>query len=1120
MVPFRVIRRLAWTLRVVVAACIVAAAASIPTIGVAQQAGPPRETPVRDGPTPDWDNPRVVHRNTEPPRASFTAFPTEAQALADGPIAPFWQTDHPTTSPWYRSLNGQWKFHYSPRPADRPVDFWRTDFDDRAWPRIPVPSNWERQGFGVAVYTNIKYPFHALSRPTPPELPADNNPVGSYRHVFAVPAEWTGREIYLRFGAVSSAFYAWVNGRIVGFSKDSKTPAEFDVTRFVHAGANQLAVEVYRWSDGSYLEDQDKWRLSGIFRDVYLYARPRVHIRDYFARATLASNYRDGRLSVDVALHTGGAPAGGRFAVELKLWDGGRVVATRRDTVLVRDSAAVRFDEAIAAPRLWSAEHPNLYAVTLALLGPGGRTIEVVNGRVGFRSTEVTGGRYLLNGRAIYLKGTNIHEINPVTAWVQDEATMRRDIQLMKEFNLNGMRFSHYPEPERFYELADEYGLYVIGEADIESHGMGYDRDVTLADKPDWALAHLDRTVRMVERDKNHPSVIIWSLGNEAGDGHNMLADYRWIHQRDSTRPVQYEREGIQTNAPERHSDLFVPMYPRIEALERYARSDADRPLIMCEYAHAMGNSTGNLQEYWDVIKRYPKLQGGFIWDWVDQGLLEHDWYGRPYWTYGGDYGPPGVPSDGSFNDNGLVNPDRTPHPGLYEVKKVYQYVNFAPVDLAAGTLQVRNEYDFTDLADFELHWRITGDGVPVDSGVVASLAGVPGAVDTVSLGYRLPAPQPGREYFLDLSLRRRAALGLVPAGHVVATEQFVLPVAAPAPRVTAASLPALQLAQTDSSAVVTGGGFAVRFDLKRGELASLRFHDVELIRRGLQPYLWRPATDNDWGNELPRRARAWRYAGESRTVTAARVEQTAPGVVRVTIEQQLKDEAGLPVATFATGYTVLGSGDVLVDDTLTKASADLPELPRVGMSVILPGAFDHDEWLGRGPFENYWDRKTAALVGRYTSSVADLGTPYVRPQENGNRTDVRWAALTDSGGVGLLAVGAPVLEVTALRNLPGDFETPEAGYVDRDQSVNRHVNDVWPRDLVWLDLDLHVMGVGGDNSWGAQTHDAYRLLAPTYRYGFRLRPFDARAESPGDLARQQFDVESAPATAPATSHP
>ncbi|HEX9106425.1 MAG TPA: beta-galactosidase domain 4-containing protein, partial [Longimicrobiales bacterium] len=415
--------------------------------------------------------------------------------------------------------------------------------------------------------------------------------------------------------------------------------------------------------------------------------------------------------------------------------------------------------------------------------------------------------------------------------------------------------------------------------------------------------------------------------------------------------------------------------------------------------------------------------------------------------------------------------------------------------------------------SDFELHWTITGDGVALDSGV-AAVAGAPGVTDTVALGYRLPAPRPGREYFLDLGLRRKQALGLVPAGHDVATEQLVLPVSAPATRLAAAALPALQLVHADSSATVTGRDFALRFDLRRGELASLRFRGTELIRRAPQPYFWRPATDNDWGNGLPRRARAWRYAGENRTLTAARVEQLSPGVVRVNIEQQLRDEAGLVLGTFASTYTVLGSGDVLVDNTLTKASASVPELPRVGMSLVLPGAFDHDTWLGRGPFENYWDRKTAARVGLYSSPVADLYTPYVRPQENGNRTDVRWAALTDSAGIGLLAVGAPLLEVTALKNLPQDFETPEAGYVGRDETLNKHISDIRPRDLVWLDLDLHVMGVGGDNSWGAQTHDEYRLLAPSYRYGFRLRPFDARAEQPGELARQQLDVETTAAHA------
>ncbi len=563
----------------------------------------------RTGALPDWDNPAVVHLNTVAPRASFTAYPTEEQARSSTPVAPFFLTDHPTTAPWYRNLDGQWKFHFSESPAEAPADFYRADFDDAAWPTIPVPSNWEREGYGVAIYTNIKYPFHPDSRPTPPELPRDKDPVGSYRHDFQVPADWNGKELYLHFGAVSSAFYLWVNGRPVGYSQGSKTPAEFDVTADVHPGTNTLSAEVYRWSDASYLEDQDFWRLSGITRDVYLYARPRVHIADFFARAGLGPEYRDGRLSVDVALtNTGSAES--RYTVVMKLWDGTRVLATDRQTVPVAGSASVQFEQTITQPRLWSAETPNLYPLTLTLLDADGRTVESVANRVGFRTTEVKNGQFLVNGKAIYLKGVNMHEHNPVTAHVQDEATMRKDLTLMKEFNINAIRFSHYPEPERLYELADEYGMYLVDEANLESHGMGYDPNVTLADKPAWLPTTMDRTQRMVERDKNHPSIVIWSLGNEAGDGHNFLATYRWIKQRDGGRPVMYEREGKQTNAPERHSDIVDPMYSPISDLERYAQGSGDRPLIMCEYAHAMGNSTGNLQEYLGRHREVPEAAG------------------------------------------------------------------------------------------------------------------------------------------------------------------------------------------------------------------------------------------------------------------------------------------------------------------------------------------------------------------------------------------------------------------------------------------------------------------------------------------------------------------------------
>jgi beta-galactosidase len=929
--------------------------------------------------------------------------------------------------------------------------------------------------------------------------------VGSYRRTFTVPEDWSGRQVYLRFDAVSSAFYLWLNGQPVGYSEDSKTPAEFDVTRFLKAGENVVAVQVYRFSDGSYLEDQDFWRMSGITRDVYLSARPRVHIRDYFVRAGLTPDYRDGTLELEADLRNQGLP-GGAYTVAFRLWDGDRELAAAEQRVSVTDSAVVNFPaQTVAGVRQWSAEHPNLYTLTLTLSDQAGRVLESVSNRVGFRTVEIRNAQLLVNGRAIYLKGANIHEHHPVTGKVVDEQTMLADIRTMKQFNLNAVRTSHYPQPERWYELADQYGLYLVDEANIESHGIGYRPENTLAEKPEWLAQHMARTVALVERDKNHASIIIWSQGNEAGDGQNFVATYRWMKQRDRTRPVQYENERTGPTAPERHSDLKVPMYARIQTIERYAQSNPDRPLILCEYAHSMGNSTGNLQDYWDVIEKYPSLQGGFIWDWVDQGLLTHAHSGEAYWAYGGDFGPPDIPSDGNFLLNGLVFPDRTPHPALWEVKKVYQYVDFDPADLKTGQVRVRNKYGFANLSEFVLRWEITADGERVAGGEAPALAVEPGQEQVVALGYTLPVAEPGREYFLNLSLSRREASGLVPAGHVVATEQLSLPLSAPAAGVVADAGVALRVERTATEAVVRGAAFSARFDLERGRLAGLEYRGTELVTRGPEPSLWRATTDNDWGNNLPRRLRVWRFAGERRQVTSAQVEQTSPGAVRVRFVQQLQDEGGRAAASWTSVYTVLGSGDILVDNHFAKVDSQLPEVPRLGMTLQLAREFDRMTWFGRGPFENYRDRNTAAFVGRYSGTVAEQYVPYIRPQENGNKTDVRWVALTNEAGVGLLAVGAPVLEVSAHHNPLEDFESPEAGYRPRHIARNRHTIDVQPRPLVSLDLDYGQLGVGGDDSWGAQTHEKYRLLEPAYRYSFRLRPFDSRQESAAELARQQF---------------
>ncbi|HEX6558304.1 MAG TPA: glycoside hydrolase family 2 TIM barrel-domain containing protein, partial [Longimicrobiales bacterium] len=850
---------------------------------------------------PFWEDPAVFRVGSEAPHASFVTFANEADARA--------HLNDLSASPFVQSLNGRWKFHWAPKPADRPVDFYKPEYDASAWNEIPVPSNWERQGYGIAIYTNIKYPF-APANPDPPHIPHDNNPVGSYRTTFNVPADWSGREVFLHFGAVSSAFYVWVNGHPVGYSEDSKTPAEFRVTPFLHNGPNVIAAEVYRWSDGSYLEDQDFFRLSGITRDVFLYATPPVQIRDYFARAGLDNTYTNGTLDLAIELRNS-ARKTGEYHVAYKLYDGSSVAATEVKRMRVAPgSDTVHFAAVLPHVRRWSAETPELYDLVISLTDASGATLQSTATRIGFRSVEMRNAQLLVNGVAIRLKGTNLHEHHQLTGHVLDEATMRRDMELMKTHNLNAVRTSHYPQPERWYELADEYGLYLIDEADIESHGIGYDKDRTLADKPEWGAAHLDRTVRMVERDKNHASVIIWSLGNEAGDGRNMLADYKWIKARDGTRPVQYEghTSGI-TNVIERHTDMYVPMYARPWDIERYARSTPDRPLILVEYAHSMGNSTGNLQDYWDIIERYPALQGGFIWDWVDQGLLETTSSGEKFWAYGGDFGPPGTPSDGNFCIIGLVLPDRTITPKLLEVKRVYQYVGFEPGDLTRGRVLLHNKYDFTDLADFELHWSITGDGKVLQTGTAPALSAAAHTSTTVPLGYTLPTPAPGTEYFLNLGLHRKAALGMVPAGYEVAAAQFALPITAPPAAVQTAGLAPLALQRAAGSVRVSGGNVDAAFDMNAGTLASLRFKGTELIRQPPMPSFWRAATDNDWGNRLPVRARAWRHAGETRRLVKSVVERPSSSVVSIRFDYVLHDDDGRDIADYTTRYTVLGSG-------------------------------------------------------------------------------------------------------------------------------------------------------------------------------------------------------------------
>jgi beta-galactosidase len=1041
----------------------------------------------------DWENPEVFQINREAPHATMISFPDEQSALEAVN----------SKSPDYLSLDGTWKFNWVKSPDQRPFWFFKDDYDTRDWKDINVPSNWQMKGYDVPIYVNITYPF----KMNPPFIEHAWNPVGSYKRSFKIPSDWKNKEVFLHFGAVSSAFYVWVNEQLAGYSEDSKVPAEFNITKLLKTGKNTVAVEVYRWSDGSYLEDQDFWRMSGIQRSVFLHARPETFINDFFADGDLENNYKDGLLKLDVSLKSR-ASSEASFNVEASLFDGTKKLYSESgDVKLSGGTGSLKFKKSLPGINKWSAETPNLYSVVLCLKDKDGKPLEYVSSKIGFRKVEILNSQLLVNGVAIRIKGTNMHEHDDVNGHVVDEAMILKDIRVMKSHNINAVRTSHYPQQELWYQMCDKYGLYLIDEADIESHGVGYDKDITLADKPEWAAVHLDRMQRMVERDKNHPSVIIWSMGNEAGDGHNFLKGYKWIKGRDLTRPVQYERAEHQTNAPERHTDIWCPMYPKIEYLEAYAKDvKNNRPLIMCEYAHAMGNSTGNFQDYWDVIEKYPKLQGGLIWDWVDQGLLRTNEDGEKYWTYGGDYGDEGIPSDGNFCLNGLVWPDRTPHPGLAEVNKVYQYIGFDPVNLVNGVVNIRNKYDFTNLSEFNFEWEVVADGVTMQSGKVTVPDCKPKEARLVSLPLKKIDPAPGTEYFLNIRALRSDAWNSVPEDHVYASAQFKLPAEGKPITANHDGLEMLQTKTTESKLEVSGSDVKIVFDLASGRMESFKFKGKDLLKKGPEPDFWRPPTDNDYGYNMDKKLGIWKKAGERTKVTKANVSQPDLGKVVVSFTYDISGPGGSKIGGYATAYTIFSTGDVVLKNQFSKISGEIPEIPRMGMQMQLPEEFTNLKWFGRGPHENYVDRKTAAYVGVYESTVADQYVPYIRPQENGYKTDTRWLTLSDDSGNGILFSGDPLICFAALNNIHDDFESPGklSQYRPDAKSANTHTTDVKPRDLVNLNIDLGQMGVGGDDSWGAVIHPQYRLLAMKYEYSFRMRPF-VKEDDVLKLAKEKF---------------
>jgi beta-galactosidase len=1021
-------------------------------------------------------------------------------------------------SPRYLSLNGPWKFSWVKTPSERPQGFYKLDYSCTEWDEIQVPGNWELQGFGVPIYTDTEYPFPA----NPPHIPHDNNPVGSYRRSFELPPGWeSGHQVFLHFGGVRSAMYVWLNGQEVGYSQGSKTPAEFNITPFLETGENVLALEVYRYSDGSYLEDQDYWKISGIERDVYLIARPQIYIRDYFVQTDLDENYKSAVLKVDIAVtrdSSANAAAASSSAscvhkldLQLQLFDEFQRLVLETVSPIAGlnpgEEKKIALSCSLDTPRKWTAETPHLYQLLLTLKDGSGEVLECLPSRIGFREVEIKNGLLCLNGVPITLRGVNRHEHDPVTGRFVTEESMLDDIRLMKLFNINAVRTSHYPNVPRWYELCDQYGLYVIDEANIESHGMGYRPDVTLGNDPDWGPAHLDRTIRMVERDKNHPSVITWSLGNEAGDGVNFQETYNWIKKRDDSRPVQYEQADLRA-----HTDIFCPMYARIHILADYATQKRERPLILCEYAHAMGNSVGNLKEYWDVINTHTQLQGGFIWDWVDQGILAKTPEDVEYWAYGGDFGPPETPSSGNFCINGLVAPDRQLHPSIWEVKKVYQNIGFEPVDLQQGLVLIINRFDFLELDRFAGTWELWADDERLDQGVLAAGGIKPHTEKNIDLGLPRIHPEPGVEYFLNLSFKTKQAHELVPAGHEIAKEQFRLPFNRPR-AYTEESRSAKVLRERESERLILRGteaDFTYIFDLAQGEWISLQVQGTEILKAGVPqdekigpspnvspgpaPNFWRAPTDNDFGNDMPQRQVVWKQAGQARVLEKLDHRQNSNRDYLIEVTWYLP-----PVnSRFHTRYQVFGNGDIVVENHFVPDSKGLPDLPRLGMQMILGEEFEHMTWYGRGPHESYWDRKTGAFVGFYTGTVWEQYHPYIRPQENGNKTDVRWAAFVNKDGVGLMVKGDPVLNVSAWHFYPQDLDPGP-------RKQQRHATDIERKRLILLNLDFQQMGVGGDTSWGARPHPQYTLDIQDYNYRFCLRPFSSHKIAPMALSKFKF---------------
>ncbi len=1010
-------------------------------------------------------NHQIFEENKLAPRASYFGF--ESLAISEK-----------ENSKRFLSLNGDWKFNWVKDPKQRPKTFQNIEYDDRTWNTIPVPSNWEVEGYGNPIYLDERYPFTTKW----PNAPTDYNPVGTYRKEINIPESFLSEDIILHFAGAKSAMYIYINGTYIGYSQGSKTPAEFNISEYVKKGKNLIALQLFRWSDASYLESQDMLRMSGIEREVYLYTQPKVFVSDYYANTNLDETYTNGIFKNTVSITNNSSKKTTR-QITVEVLDGENSIYKTSKTIEIPASTTSQFisEEIIESVKQWSAESPNLYTLKISLEdGSASEHNQYVSKHIGFKSVEIKNSQVLINGQAVYFRGVDRHETDPHTGHVISKESMLKDIRLMKQNNINAVRSAHYPNDPYWLDLCDQYGLYVIDEANIESHPLAIDENTQIGNEMSWLPAHMMRTQRMFYRDRNHPSIYSWSLGNEAGEGEIFRTTYKWLKANDHNRIVQYEPAG-----KEDYTDLYCPMYPKPNYLINHGKSASDKPSIMIEYCHAMGNSVGNLQDYWDIIEKYSNLQGGFIWDWVDQSLEYKDENGKPYLAYGHDYHPD-LPTDGNFLNNGLVDPYRNPHPHLSEVKKVYEPAQFQY--LGNGKIKLTNKNFFVDFTDKNMSWKllengkiiIQAEGIPVNvqpqESKVLNLEKLPKTLD------------PTKEYILELSLVQEETASLLPKGHEVAWDQFILQKG----NATNSNIHkgnTLEISKNDNVYEIKNNLVNLTINATSGELNSWTFEGTEITNRPIRPNFWRPPTDNDLGNGMDKWAKIWQDASYNYTsVLASRPKISGKDVIFKTTYTTPNKEAVVDVI-----YKILTSGQIEIDYTFTPNKKDLPNIPRIGMYLTLAKNFEETSWYGKGPLESYWDRKTGQKTGIYSGKITTQFHTYSRPQETGNKTAIRWTTVS-SKNIILKTSSNELLNTSvwpfAMTEL--DFTSDEGGKSASGlvPVTKKHGADIQIGKTIQWNIDYQQMGVGGDTSWGRLVHDEYTIPAnKTYSYSFTIKP-------------------------------